>query len=95
MRDVVIDTNNWQGMCAGWLVAWGLATGCYAYGGRAIQMTPAELLVEARDACQRRDVEAYRTLLERLIRTHPEASEAEWARKQLDKPEVCNYPDSE
>jgi hypothetical protein len=66
------------------LVAATLAA-CFPKNGKPYAAGPATLLEDARHACQRRDAQAHRMLLERLVRQYPDSDEASLARQQLEK----------
>lgn len=60
-------------------------SGCFPKNGKPYNAGPATLLEDARQACQRRDTQAYRMLLERIVREYPDSDEASLARQQLEK----------
>ena len=59
--------------------------GCFPKNGKPYNAGPATLLEDARQACQRRDAQAHRMLLERIVREYPDSDEASLARRQLEK----------
>lgn len=68
-------------------LVWCVATlvGCFPRNGKPYDAGPATLIEDARQACQRHDVQARRMLLERVIREYPDSDEASLARQQLEK----------
>lgn len=71
-------------VCALLLCVAGLAS-CFPRNGKPYEAGPATLIEDARQACQRHDMQARRMLLERIIREYPDSDEASLARQQLEK----------